>query len=150
MMMLWSSWISLLLPLLLLFVCSFSYELPFLPPMSHKSNPCNTTVPENAPKTVLVGYLSPSLVFFRTLAQFSFEQLNADECILPGTTVVPIINYTGLTNVVESFEQFLYQAEVQHVVAVVGPLTGDACRVTAVTSPLFQIPQVHPSFFYFF
>jgi hypothetical protein len=63
---------------------------------------------------------------------------------------VPILNTTGVTDLVGTFEQFLYQAEVQHVVAVVGPLTGDACRVTAVTSPLFQIPQVHPSFFYFF
>jgi hypothetical protein len=103
---------------------------------------CNTTIPPNAPSSVNVGFLAPASPFFLLVIQFSFEQLNADDCLLPGTTVVPIINITGLTDLVSVFEQFLYQAEVQHVAAVVGPLTGDACRVTAVTSPLYQIPQV--------
>jgi hypothetical protein len=104
---------------------------------------CNQTIPENAPETVLVGMIGPNST--STLFHFATDQVNEDDCLLPGTTLIPLINLTS-SDVVQNLQLFLYQAQVAHIVAFVGSSMSDASRATATASPLFEIPQVRNFF----
>ena len=128
----------------LVFLLSISLIFPPGDTNTNPSIPCDRRVPDNAPESILIGSLIPFRPGpnpYNTSFFMAIDSINADECILPGTTLLGVANATN-PSPVNGLRAFLDQVQILQTVVNIGAGSSGISRSVAIASPLFETPQI--------